>query len=197
MGERREVRPLTEANQGEFLAFMADEASRGWCFCVAWWVDTWKGFPERSAAENRRLRESLLARGERDGYLLYVDDRVAGWCQAGPRDRLPTLASAYGLAPDPSAWAITCFEIDPARRGGGAARDLLSGVLHDLRRRGVRRVEGFPKRGDSLEPGEAWNGPERLFSSLGFREESAVPRGPVMVIEWAGGDANSHATFRE
>jgi ribosomal protein S18 acetylase RimI-like enzyme len=175
------VRRLAEELVPEFLRFMADEAQgRGACFCTAWWVPTWEEWKTRTAAQNRALRESLLAKGERDGYLLLDAGAVVGWCQAGPRDRLPKLLAQYGLAPDPAVHAITCFEIAPSHRGRGAAARLLAGALADLRARGVSRVQGFPRCGAALEPGAAWTGPEGLFRSAGFREVSRAERGPVM-----------------
>jgi len=80
-----------------------------WCFCVAWNVESWEGWGERSAAENRILREEMLARGRFDGYLLYVGDQVAGWCQCGPRDDWPKLRLEFDLPPCPDTWAVTCF----------------------------------------------------------------------------------------
>ena len=118
--------------------------SRGGC-------TTWDGWAARSAAENRQLRTNLWQRGQYDGYLLYVDGEIAGWCQVGPRDRLDKLTQQVSLAPDPAAWAITCFMIAPAHRGQGHAAWLLDHVLSDLKAQGVTIVETFPRRGDDLE----------------------------------------------
>jgi GNAT superfamily N-acetyltransferase len=182
-----EVRPLAPNLDGAFLRFMGDEAAgRGACFCTAWWVPTWEEWDARTPAENRGLREALLARGERDGYLLLDGGEVVGWCQAGPRDRLPKLAAQYGLPPDPGAWAVTCFEIAPAHRGRGAARLLLEGVLADARARGAERVEGFPRCGAALPPGEAWTGPEGLFRGAGFAEVRRGARGSVVAVSLRG-----------
>jgi ribosomal protein S18 acetylase RimI-like enzyme len=172
---------LTHDRDAALLAFLGDEADgRGFCFCAAWWVPTWEEWRTRTPELNRALRLSLLARGERDGYLLLDGERVVGWCQCGPRDRLPKLVAQYGLAPDPEVWAFTCFEIAPSHRGRGAAALLLRGALEDLRARGVGRVQGFPKCGADLEPGRAWTGPEALFLSAGFAEVSRGPAGPVV-----------------
>jgi ribosomal protein S18 acetylase RimI-like enzyme len=176
-----EVRRVTPDLDTLLLAFLGDEGDgRGFCFCTAWWVPTWEEWKTRTAEENRALRMDLLARGERDGYLLLDGGLVVGWCQVGPRDRLPKLVKQYGLAPDPAAWAITCFEISPSRRGRGAAALLLGGVLEDLRARGAARVQGFPRCGAGLDPGEAWTGPEGLFRSAGFVEVARGARGPVV-----------------
>ncbi len=183
-----EVRRLAPDLDAPFLRFMADEAAgRGSCFCAAWWVPTWEEWESRTPAENRALREALLARGERDGFLLLDGDEVVGWCQAGPRDRLPKLAAQFGLAPDPGAWAVTCFEVAPSHRGRGAARLLLKAAVAEARARGATSVEGFPRCGAALPPGEAWTGPEGLFRGAGFVEAATGRRGPVMRLDLRGG----------
>jgi len=175
-----EVRRLTPDLVPLFWEFMGDEEDgRGFCFCAAWWTPTWEEWKARTPEANRAHREALFARGERDGYLLLDEGRPVGWCQVGPRDRLSKVVAQYGLAPDPHAWAVSCFEIAPSHRGRGAARFLLEGVLADLRDRGVKRVDGFPRCGERLEPGEAWTGPEALFRGAGFREVGRAARGPV------------------
>lgn len=159
----------------DFFALHSDRNDAGWCFCVAWWVETWEGWGERSAEANRSLRRDLFEAGHHDGYLVYEDGRPVGWCQVGQRDRLPKLVERYDLAPDPAAWAVTCFFIAPDQRGRGLARTLLTGVIADLERRGVTYLQAFPRRG-RLDAGEAWTGPEALFAGAGFRLERDAPR---------------------
>jgi GNAT superfamily N-acetyltransferase len=182
------VRRLVPDLDAAMLGFLGDEAEgRGFCFCAAWWVPTWEEWKRRTPSENRAQREALLRRGERDGYLLLDAGRAVGWTQVGPRDRLAKLVAQYGLAPDPGCWAVTCVEIAPSHRGRGAAAFLLRGVLDDLRARGARRVQGFPRCGAGLEPGQAWTGPEGMFRSAGFREVARAERGPVVQIDLEGG----------
>jgi ribosomal protein S18 acetylase RimI-like enzyme len=156
-----------------------------WCHCVAWEVPTWNGWGERTAEENRALRERLFAAGRHDGYLLYVNDAVAGWCQCGPRDGWPKLAMQFGLAPDPGAWAVTCFCIRPEYRRQGLAGRLLRAVLGDLRRRGVSRVEGFPRPSGDHEDGEVWTGPFALFEHAGFKVVKDTERRLVVALDLA------------
>jgi GNAT superfamily N-acetyltransferase len=177
------VRRLSPSNEEDFLSFLGDPDGRGWCFCVAWWLPTWDGFMDRTAEQNQELRCSLLDRGEHDGYLLYDGDATVGWCQVGPRDRLPNLLSKYELGPDPDVWAVTCFEIAPPHRGRGAARFLLQGVLADVAVRGAARVQAFPRPGRQESPGDAWTGPESMYRSAGFTEVGKGERGPV--LEWS------------
>lgn len=178
-----EVRRFEPARRADFDRLHCAAEGADWCQCVAWWAPTWPEFAARTAEENRREREALCARGEYDGYLLYEDGAPAGWCQAGPRDRLEKLVAQYRLTPDRAAWAITCFRIAPGRRRRGLATRLLEGVLADLPARGARRVEAFPKRGAGLDEGDLWTGPEALFLAAGFRVVGEDPRFPVLALE--------------
>ncbi len=179
---KTEVLPFAPEQRGDFYAVHSNAHECGWCNCVAWWTPAWEGWAERSASDNRALREKLLEQNQYDGYLLYVDDAPAGWCQVGPRDRLTKLAAAHDLLPDPAAWAISCVLIVPAQRRRGLARVLLAGVIDDLRGRGVQRLEAFPRRGNDLPAEDVWTGPERLFLALGFLPERADERRTVMAL---------------
>jgi GNAT superfamily N-acetyltransferase len=181
------VKKLAAATRGDFWRVHCDANDASWCCCVAWWVPTWEGFGDRTAEQNRQLRELLFDRGEFDGYVLYGDGQPIAWCQAGQRDRLLKLCAQYGLAPAPQTWAITCFVVPPANRGQGIADRLLAGVLADLASRGVTRVEAFPRAGAGLPADEVWTGPERLFRKHGFETVKDDPAGPVLVRDLAGG----------
>lgn len=147
---------------------------------MAWWVPTWEGWGERTAAENAALREALCDAGEYDGYLAYDGDEPVGWCQVGPRDRLEKLVRQLGLDPDPATWAVTCFLVAPSHRRGGVARALLRHALDDLRASGVARVEAYPRGGEAVEPEDMWTGPAGLYLREGFARVGDTPRGPVL-----------------
>ncbi|MDH5333462.1 MAG: GNAT family N-acetyltransferase [Thermoleophilia bacterium] len=140
----------------------------GWCHCVAWWVPTWDGWGERTAAENAGLRGALCDRGEYDGLLALVGDEPAGWCQLGPRDRLAKLVAQLALEPDGAAWAVTCFLVVPAWRRRGVATALLARAVEVARDEGATHLEGYPRDGGRLADGEAWTGTTSLFASAGF-----------------------------
>ncbi len=178
-----EIVRLDAARRADFHRVHSEEHGCGWCCCIAWWVPTWDGWDQRTGAENRALREDLFDRGEYDGYLLYVDGAPAGWCQAGPRDRLTKLVRQYRLPPDPGAWAVTCFQVLPPFRRRGLAARLLAGVLEDLRARGVARVEAFPKRTPMNDPLDLWTGPEAMFLATGFKPIREEDRGPVLSLD--------------
>lgn len=155
----------------------------GWCFCVAWWVPHWVGFNERSAEENRALRESLLAVGIGDGWLAVQGEQTVGWCQGGPRDQLGRIAFYYKRPPDPDCWAIGCVQVPHELRRQGVARALLEGAIEQMRAAGARRVEAYPrldKTEGPADPADLWPGPLALYRSLGFRVIGR--KGPVRIM---------------
>lgn len=174
------VEPFGEALLPDFRRLHSDANGAGWCSCVAWWVPTWDGWGDRSAAQNAALRDDLCGRGEYDGLLAYVDGAPVGWCQVGLRDRLGKLVAQLELEPSPSTWAVTCLLVAPAHRRRGVAVALLAAAVETARRSGAARLEGFPRSGAALEDGEAWTGTETLFARAGFAlVRSGSPRSVV------------------
>ncbi|MHC4778092.1 MAG: GNAT family N-acetyltransferase [Planctomycetota bacterium] len=178
-----EVRPLSADLQDDFFHLHGDAHGGGWCYCVAWWVPTWEGWIERTAAQNREFRERLFAEGNHDGFLLYTDGAPVGWCQVGPRDRLEKLVRQFDRPPDPDAWAITCFFVASDHRRRGVASELLKQVLAQLKAKGVKRVEAYPNTSGTDEEGEHWTGPPSLYEGAGFHELEGGPKRSVMVLE--------------
>lgn len=161
---------LDHSRLQDFWTLHSAGCGAGWCACVAWWVPTWEGWGERSAEQNRGLREELFERGEYDGYLLYEGTRVVAWCQVGPRDRLVKLCAGLGLDPDPRTWCISCILVREGERGRGLARRLLMDVLSDLGKRAVERIEAYPKADTGGDALGQWTGPEALYEQLGFQQ---------------------------
>nr|MBN2278246.1 GNAT family N-acetyltransferase [candidate division Zixibacteria bacterium] len=173
------VMALDAGHVDDFFRVHSEENGHGWCYCVAWWAPTWQGWMERTAEENRRMREQLFDVEQYDGYLMYDGDKPIGWCQVGPRDRLHKLVLEYKLARDSDAWAITCFIIIPKYREIGLGRYMLEQVLKDLQKKGVKYVQAFPRRGKDLAVEDLWTGPERFFEKAGFELERDDPKYPI------------------
>jgi len=171
---------LSADNVADFMKVHSGEC--GWCYCTAWWHPTWEGWTERKDEQNLAFRQELFNKGEYDGYLLYVEDQPAGWCQTGRRDRLSKLVSQYQLQPNPEAWAITCFVIRPEYRKQGCATYLLKVILEDLQKQNVKQVQAFPKQAGYLSPGEHWKGPIDMYLSVGFKVERDDLHHPVLTI---------------
>lgn len=152
----------------DFRRLHSDANGAGWCHCVAWWVPTWDGWPERTAHENAALREQLCDAGEYDGLLAYDGREPVGWCQLGRRDRLSKLVRQLELEPDPGTWAVSCFLVAPTHRRRGVATALLAAAVEAARAEGGDRLEAYPRKGET-DPEGLWTGPEALFRAAGFR----------------------------
>ncbi|BAS27427.1 GNAT family N-acetyltransferase [Limnochorda pilosa] len=168
MGEALQVRAIGPETLNDLRQLLVTPP-HGWCWCVAWEVPTWEGWEARTEEENRDLRERLWAQGQYDGYLLYRQEEPLAWCRVGPRSRWPKLCRSFGLDPTEDVYAFTCFGIRQEAMGQGLMHTFLRLVLADLRRRGVRAVEAFPRKLEGqVEPGELWMGPASLFDRAGF-----------------------------
>ena len=161
------IRRLTHDSELDFANIHCDATGNGRCYCVAWWVPTWESWGERTAEQNAALRRKLFQDGVHDGYLIYADGSPVGWVQAWKRDAFAKLAAQFAVTSDEDAWMIGCVLILPGHRGRGVAREALSLIVDDLRLRGARSIDAFPKRGAG-DVGELWNGPESTYARLGF-----------------------------
>jgi GNAT superfamily N-acetyltransferase len=168
-----QLRRIDKSLVNDFFELHSKSNGCDWCYCVAWWVPTWDGWADRTAAQNRKFREQLFDEGHLDGYLYYYDETPVAWCQVCERDLLEKLVNQFDLSPDPGVWAVTCLLVAPAFRRKGVAHAMLKGVIQDLKAREVRLVQAYPKRSDSTDPLEHWRGPESLIEALGFRVVSA------------------------
>ena len=169
--------------RADFFELHSEKNGGGWCYCVAWWVDTWENWGQRTASENRRYREGLLDEGNYDGYLAYILDKPVGWCQVGPRDRLKKLVRQFDLKPDPDAWAITCFHIAPAYRRQRLASYMLKAVLDDLSNRGIKKVEAFPRHDNSAADDDLWTGPKKMYLKAGFKQLAINDKVTILILE--------------
>ncbi len=172
---RVSIKRLSRESEIEFAYI--HRAEHGWCQCVAWWAPSWDGWSERTSEQNGALRRKLFASGVHDGYLIYADTAQAGWCQAWKRDAFVKLAAQFNVSSHEDAWMIGCLLILPAFRQMGVARNALELIVSDLRLRGARTIDAYPKRG-ACDEGELWNGPESTYLRLGFvpvREDTKRP----------------------
>jgi GNAT superfamily N-acetyltransferase len=173
------IKRLTHENEAEFARIHCDATGNGWCQCAAWWVPTWEGWGERTPAQNLALRQKLFSDGVHDGYFVYADEALAGWVQAWKRDAFAKLATQFSVTSDDDAWMIGCVFILTEFRKLGVAAEALSLVVDDLRLRGARSIDAFPKRGAN-DAGELWNGPESTYVRLGFNVIRDDPKRPLL-----------------
>ena len=75
---------------------------------------------------------------------------------------------------------ISCFFVLPEHRRKTVATRLLRHALAELKAKGVKRVEAYPRRGEALCPDDLWNGPEPMLVREGFKVVREDKVRPVM-----------------
>ena len=176
------IKRLSGENKQDFYRVHSDPVCGGWCFCAAWWLPTWEGFGNRTSAENRAIREELFEKQIYDGYIVYLDDEPQGWCQAGKRDQFPKLLERYSLEPDAEIWAITCMSIPERFQGMGLTHEVLAMIIEDIRSRGVKRLQAYPKADPNLPKEDNWTGPLSLYLKAGFKTLKTDEKRPVLEL---------------
>jgi GNAT superfamily N-acetyltransferase len=178
-----EIKRLSDELKQDFYRVHSEDCCGAWCFCSAWYVTTWEGFGDRSAEQNRQVREELFAEGVFDGYLVYIDGIPSGWVQVRQRDRFFILLKQFSLTPDKQVWAITCFALAPKLQGKGLSHEIIRLILADLRLQGISKVQAFPKVGEGLSNETIWTGPLTVFLKAGFKVIQEDDHRPVLEIE--------------
>ena len=93
-----------------------------------------------------------------------------GFAQFGPIFEFQTAQIIYQknkFTPPAGGWCLTCLALESKYRGRGLATKFLENILRDLKKRGVKIVDGYP-----FKKVKSWNqvstGPLALYQKLGF-----------------------------
>lgn len=113
------------------------------------------------------------------GKVLCLDDEPVAWVHYGPSHALPR-AFTYATRPSDDAYLIACLVVAPGFRRHHIGRQLLQIVLNDVRRRGVRAVEVFGRKGSEENPA----GPMELYLKAGFHVKADDPMFPLLRYEF-------------
>jgi GNAT superfamily N-acetyltransferase len=167
-----EVHPVTVDRIDDWLQFFdhdgfADNPEWASCYCLE---------PHGGLDEDEPLwTESRAAMVERftnrttEGYLAYVDGKVAGWVNASKRSDSSKYADVDPDGPPAAVVAsVSCFVIAPPYRRHGVADSLLEFVLSDAASRGVDWVEAYPKPEVVDGDAENFKGTMAMYTTRGF-----------------------------
>ena len=167
MSIRLEVKALGPELEQDFYQFHSNPVCKG-CYCVAWYVPTWEGWDKRTPEQNKSFRETLFKNGASDGFLFYVNSKPVGWIQILHVRTAPKLGAMLKLKTAVDAHAVGCMLLLPEYRKKGLSRVFLLTVLKHLKIKGIKKLLAIPKSEGPVADDEAWNGPAKLFDSLGF-----------------------------
>lgn len=190
------VEPVTAERIDDWLSFFdhdgfTDNPAWAACYCTEPFLrprvsDGWVE-PGSTWQQRRETAEGLLRSGVAEGYLAYVDGKVAGWVNASKRSAYSLYRQAdEGDVPDGDVVGVSCFVIAPPYRRHGVARELLDRVVADAAGRGAKWVEAYPAAGSpdagsfpSAE-GHHFRGPQSMYEAAGF--EKVAEDGHKLVV---------------
>jgi ribosomal protein S18 acetylase RimI-like enzyme len=165
-----------------------------WGICYCGFFDDTRSEEERNKApsaalNNRTMRSEAIRSGKAQGLLAYVDEKVVGWCNAGPRTNYRNLHDYPGeVDHDESVGSILCFVVSAAFRGQGIATRLLEAATDKFQRDGLHVAEAYPRTLESNvnnpynTPPEHLNyrGSLQMFLKAGFKIHRQLERHAIV-----------------
>lgn len=174
------TRPLTADTWDDFAALVeANNGVWGGCWCMGFHPE---GLDRRSAAQNRKVKQTHVRQGTVHQVLVYDGETCVGWCQYGSPAELPTINNpkAYlkelNELPD---WRIGCIFTGKGHRRSGVARAAVAAALDAIKEAGGGLVEAYPEQVDGREPQRGayfHTGPENLFEEFGFKRDRRIAK---------------------
>lgn len=152
----------------DHVAF-TDNKEFSMCYCLESHV-TKQEDEALSSKESRRAKAiELINCGIMQGYLLYEDNKVIGWCNTGDKASYCAVMDEEHTTVDlknHKVKVIYCIEIAPAYRGKGLAHLIVDKVCEDAKAEGYEFVEGYPFLDRDFA--YQYHGPIRLFEKHSF-----------------------------
>ena len=172
------VKPLGPDTWSDFAA-LAERHNGVWGGCWCTWFHTMHGEKTFSAADNRALKERLVAEGRAHAALVFDGDLAVAWCQFGAPDELPNIKhrkqyeAAADRLPD---YRLACFFVDKKYRRRRVAEAALHGAVDLIAHAGGGLVEAYPQDtgGKKISASFLYSATRSLFEQAGFSYERPI-----------------------
>lgn len=166
------LQPLTFDNLNDFGALLGS-SDFGGCFCAVWtsYDATWLQRCGDPTQPNFAITKQDLESGRKPGFLVFADNRLAGWTGSGPKTEFPLLSTklASRLSPSlASIWAIGCLAIAAPFRGAGASDHIVNAVIAQARTAGADIIEAYPTA--LWDEARSYRGAYTMYRRLGFSD---------------------------
>ena len=181
------IRPVTADRWDDLVTLFGPRGACAGCWCM-YFRQSRSENERKSGAGNRRALRRLVVGGSEPGLLAYVDGVPAGWMALAPREEYTLLSRSRILQPvdDKPVWSVVCFFVARAYRGRGLTVAMLRKAGAYARRRGARRLEGYPVEAikGKMPDTFAYYGLAAAFRQAGFQEVArrSATR-PIMRLE--------------
>jgi len=171
------IKRLERERVEDYLALF-DRISSGplVCYCANFHRTAEEVDEGMRAAINGSMREYDREEGRRfvlegriEGYLVYRDEQIIGWCQAKDKTGYKFLSTHVTLADDKpgEVLGISCLVIEEEHCREGIASILMDYIANDAKNRGFKRLEAYPSR-KCLWSEQIFNDMIRFYEKNGF-----------------------------
>jgi GNAT superfamily N-acetyltransferase len=172
-----ETKPLTPDCWSDFADLFRSSAVTSSCWCM--WPRVSAGeMRARTADENQRAIQAMVATGNVLGLLAYQDGEAVGWCSVGPLADCSRFAGS-----DDGAWLVSCLFVRGSARGRGVGRALLDAAVAFAQEHGAVALEGPPRGWRPDDAPGSLQGVYQSFRAVGFRETDDARAPALMRIE--------------
>lgn len=124
--------------------------------------------PQAMRTYHREESRRFILEGRIQGYLVYRDGKVIGWCQAKDKTGYHYLRDEVHPSDNPKGeiLSISCLVIEEECQNQGIASVLIDYIAWEARNRGYRRLEAYPNRQCLSE--NAFEAMIRFYEKQGF-----------------------------
>jgi GNAT superfamily N-acetyltransferase len=158
------------------FAGLAGRHNGVWNGCWCTWFHTLSSdkAKDRTAEDNRDLKQRLVSEGRAHAALVFDGDLAVAWCQYGSPDELPNInhRKEYLAGSDsPPDYRLTCFFVDKKYRRKGVAAVALKGALELIAQAGGGVVEAYPQdvaEGQKVSATFLYSATRSMFEQAGF-----------------------------
>jgi GNAT superfamily N-acetyltransferase len=167
---RLSFRPVTTANQDDFIALFQRPGWQKQCWCMVWRATPEEGRGTPPAVRRGQMLDRIEA-GTPVGLIGYAGAEPVAWVSIAPKATYRRLGGP-DAAEGERIWSLACMFIRRDHRGAGLAHELIAAAVAEARRRNATAVEAYPVEPDS--PTYGYMGFIPAFERAGFIEVGCV-----------------------
>jgi len=168
---REAIHPVTRERWRDLERLFGPRGAYWNCWCMFWRLRR-RDFRALAPDERKAALRAWVRSGAEPGLLAYRDGKPVAWCALAPRSEYAALAASPKLKPVgeiAGTWSITCYFIAKEHRRTGLMTALLDAAARHARRKGARRLEGYPVSAEALAGCEGYTGLVPVYKRAGFR----------------------------
>lgn len=175
-----EIKRLTPELCNDWVKFFDEVAFQDhndwrFCYCLEGFLTHEEQTKWTDCNERRQKAIDLIQSGIMQGYLVYENDEVVGWCNTNDRNNYRFVNDVYqafnyhsDLPETEKVRVIFCFLIAKEHRNKGVARKLYERIYQDSILEGYHYLEAYPFSDQSLD--FQFHGSRHMYEEKGFEE---------------------------